>query len=91
MIAVSTGGLTGLGLMEGKQKLFYLPEPELVLARYERFLEPGGVFIISMWRATESLRTWRRCASRLDVLHRHHVTTGVQHHHGRQRHDVDHA
>jgi cell division protein FtsW len=24
---VSTGGLTGLGLMEGKQKLFYLPEP----------------------------------------------------------------
>jgi cell division protein FtsW len=27
MIAVSTGGLTGMGLMEGKQKLFYLPEP----------------------------------------------------------------
>jgi len=27
MIAVSTGGLTGLGLMEGKQKLFFLPEP----------------------------------------------------------------
>jgi cell division protein FtsW len=27
MIAVSTGGITGLGLMEGKQKLFYLPEP----------------------------------------------------------------
>jgi cell division protein FtsW len=27
MIAVSTGGLMGVGLMEGKQKLFYLPEP----------------------------------------------------------------
>ena len=27
MIAVGTGGLTGAGLMEGKQKLFYLPEP----------------------------------------------------------------
>ena len=27
LIAVSTGGLTGLGFMEGKQKLFYLPEP----------------------------------------------------------------
>src|SRR5438552_1246966 len=27
LIAVSTGGITGLGLMEGKQKLFYLPEP----------------------------------------------------------------
>jgi cell division protein FtsW len=28
LIAVGTGGLTGLGLMEGKQKLFYLPEPQ---------------------------------------------------------------
>jgi cell division protein FtsW len=28
MIAVGTGGLTGLGLMEGRQKLFYLPEPQ---------------------------------------------------------------
>ena len=27
LIAVSTGGVTGLGFMEGKQKLFYLPEP----------------------------------------------------------------
>jgi len=27
LIAVGTGGFTGLGLMEGKQKLFYLPEP----------------------------------------------------------------
>jgi cell division protein FtsW len=28
LIAVGTGGATGLGLMEGKQKLFYLPEPQ---------------------------------------------------------------
>ncbi len=27
LIAVSTGGIHGLGLMEGQQKLFYLPEP----------------------------------------------------------------
>ncbi len=27
LIAVSTGGIGGIGLMEGKQKLFYLPEP----------------------------------------------------------------
>src|SRR5437868_4574407 len=27
MIAVGTGGLMGVGLMEGKEKLFYLPEP----------------------------------------------------------------
>jgi cell division protein FtsW len=28
LIAVGTGGPMGLGLMEGKQKLFYLPEPQ---------------------------------------------------------------
>lgn len=28
LIAVGTGGLAGKGLMEGKQKLFYLPEPQ---------------------------------------------------------------
>lgn len=28
LIAVSTGGVAGAGLMEGKQKLFYLPEPQ---------------------------------------------------------------
>jgi cell division protein FtsW len=27
-IAIGTGGITGMGLMEGKQKLFYLPEPQ---------------------------------------------------------------
>ncbi len=27
-IAVGTGGITGVGLMDGKQKLFYLPEPQ---------------------------------------------------------------
>ncbi len=27
LIAVGTGGVSGMGLMEGKQKLFYLPEP----------------------------------------------------------------
>jgi cell division protein FtsW len=28
LIAVGTGGIIGQGLMEGKQKLFYLPEPQ---------------------------------------------------------------
>ncbi|MBS1816254.1 MAG: putative lipid II flippase FtsW [Acidobacteria bacterium] len=28
LIAVGTGGFHGVGLMEGKQKLFYLPEPQ---------------------------------------------------------------
>jgi len=48
--------------------LYYMANPELVLDRYEDFLTPAGVFIISMWRSTGSLRTWRRCAARLKVL-----------------------
>jgi cell division protein FtsW len=28
LVAVGTGGILGQGLMEGKQKLFYLPEPQ---------------------------------------------------------------
>src|SRR5438876_145511 len=27
LLSVASGGITGLGFMEGKQKLFYLPEP----------------------------------------------------------------
>jgi cell division protein FtsW len=27
-IAIGTGGISGVGLMEGKQKLFFLPEPQ---------------------------------------------------------------
>jgi cell division protein FtsW len=55
LIAVGTGGVTGTGLMEGKQKLFYLPEPhtdfifavtaeELGLLAHRRRLRPplGG-------------------------------------------------
>ena len=36
LIAVGTGGVTGQGFMEGKQKLFYLPEPhtDFVLRRH---------------------------------------------------------
>ena len=48
--------------------LYYMSEPAKVLQHYEGFLTPGGVLIISMYRVPESLSTWRRCASRLDVL-----------------------
>src|SRR5207247_2745558 len=27
LLSVASGGITGLGFMEGKQKLFYLPQP----------------------------------------------------------------
>ena len=58
MIAVSTGGITGLGLMEGKQKLFYLPEPHtdfIYAVTAEEFGLVGALFIavlfaVFLWR-----------------------------------------
>jgi cell division protein FtsW len=66
LIAVSTGGLTGLGLMEGKQKLFYLPEPhtDFIFAVTAEELGLMGaiavviLFGIFLWRGTRAaLRT----------------------------------
>jgi len=66
LIAVSTGGVTGLGLMEGKQKLFYLPEPHTdfifaVTAEELGLVGALGViilFAIFLWRGTRAaLRT----------------------------------
>jgi cell division protein FtsW len=58
MIAVSTGGLAGMGLMEGKQKLFYLPEPhtDFIYANIAEELGLWGsvivvaLFGIFLWR-----------------------------------------
>jgi cell division protein FtsW len=58
MIAVSTGGITGLGLMEGKQKLFYLPEPHtdfIYAVTAEEFGLLGAMFVavlflVFLWR-----------------------------------------
>lgn len=58
LIAVATGGITGLGLMEGKQKLFYLPEPHtdfIYAVTAEEFGLVGAVlvaalFAVFMWR-----------------------------------------
>jgi len=66
LIAVSTGGVTGLGLMEGKQKLFYLPEPhtDFIFAVTAEELGLVGalavilLFAIFLWRgARAALRT----------------------------------
>jgi cell division protein FtsW len=66
LIAVSTGGVTGLGLMEGKQKLFYLPEPhtDFIFAVTAEELGLLGaltvvvLFAIFLWRGTRAaLRT----------------------------------
>jgi cell division protein FtsW len=58
LIAVSTGGITGVGLMEGKQKLFYLPEPhtDFIFAVTAEELGLVGsliliaLFIVFLWR-----------------------------------------
>ena len=62
LIAVSTGGLTGLGLMEGKQKLFYLPEPHtdfIFAVTAEELGLIGALFVvvlfaIFLWRGTRT-------------------------------------
>ena len=58
LIAVGTGGITGAGLMESKQKLFYLPEPQTdfifaVICEELGFIGAGVVlalFGVILWR-----------------------------------------
>jgi cell division protein FtsW len=52
LIAVGTGGITGLGLMEGKQKLFYLPEPHtdfIFAVTSEELGLLGAMFVVSLF------------------------------------------
>src|SRR6202789_1581556 len=66
LIAVATGGITGTGLMEGKQKLFYLPEPHtdfIFAVTAEELGLVGALFVVALfaiflWRGTRAaLRT----------------------------------
>jgi len=65
LIAVGTGGVTGTGLMEGKQKLFYLPEPhtDFIFASMAEELGLVGallvvaLFAIFLWRGMRA--SWR--------------------------------
>jgi cell division protein FtsW len=66
LIAVATGGISGTGLMEGKQKLFYLPEPHtdfIFAVTAEEFGLIGSVIVvvlfgIFLWRGMRAaLRT----------------------------------
>jgi cell division protein FtsW len=65
LIAVGTGGLTGVGLMEGKQKLFYLPEPHtdfIFAVTSEELGLVGAMFVvvlfgIFLWRGMRV--SWR--------------------------------
>ena len=72
-IAVGTGGIDGVGLMDGKQKLFYLPEPHTdfifaVIGEELGFL--GGLFVLGLfavilWRG---LRAATRCTDEFGRL-----------------------
>jgi cell division protein FtsW len=65
-IAVAVGGIGGVGLMEGKQKLFYLPEPHndfifAVIGEEVGFIGSVAVvasFAVLLWRG---MRAARRC------------------------------
>jgi cell division protein FtsW len=65
LIAVGTGGITGTGLMEGKQKLFYLPEPHtdfIFAVTAEELGLVGAMFVvilfaIFLWRGMRT--SWR--------------------------------
>ena len=58
LIAVSTGGITGVGLMEGKEKLFYLPEPHtdfIFSVLGEELGLVGCIFVVSLF----AILCWR--------------------------------
>jgi cell division protein FtsW len=65
LIAVGTGGITGTGLMEGKQKLFYLPEPHtdfIFAVTAEELGLVGALFVVTLfavflWRGMRA--AWR--------------------------------
>ncbi|HEY6339653.1 MAG TPA: putative lipid II flippase FtsW [Candidatus Sulfotelmatobacter sp.] len=65
LIAVSTGGITGTGLMESKQKLFYLPEPHtdfIFAVTAEELGLVGAMFVVTLfaiflWRGMRA--SWR--------------------------------
>ena len=63
-IAVGTGGITGVGLMEGKQKLFYLPEPhtDFIFAVVSEELGFIGAFALVAAFAIIFWRGWKASA-----------------------------
>ena len=62
---MGTGGVTGTGLMEGKQKLFYLPEPHtdfIFAVTAEELGLVGAMFVVALfaiflWRGMRA--SWR--------------------------------
>jgi len=78
LIAVSTGGITGVGLMEGKQKLFYLPEPHtdfIFAVTAEELGLVGSLFIVVLF----SVFLWRgvRTALRTQDMFGRFLAVGI--------------
>jgi cell division protein FtsW len=78
LIAVSTGGITGLGLMEGKQKLFYLPEPHtdfIYAVTAEEFGLVGSILLAALFAAF----LWRglRSAIRTEDVFGRYLAIGI--------------
>jgi cell division protein FtsW len=78
LIAVSTGGITGVGLMEGKQKLFYLPEPHtdfIFAVTAEELGLMGALVIVVLFAAF----LWRgmRCALRIPDMFGRLLAVGI--------------
>jgi len=78
LIAVSTGGITGVGLMEGKQKLFYLPEPHtdfIFAVTAEELGLVGAVVIVALF----TIFLWRglRTALRTGDLFGRFLAVGI--------------
>ncbi len=78
LIAVGTGGLTGTGLMEGKQKLFYLPEPHtdfIFAVTAEELGLVGAMFIVTLF----AIFLWRGMSAswRTDDLFGRYLAVGI--------------
>jgi cell division protein FtsW len=78
LIAVGTGGITGTGLMEGKQKLFYLPEPHtdfIFAVTAEELGLVGATFVAALF----AVFLWRgmRAAWRTGDLFGRYLAVGI--------------
>src|SRR3984893_3720139 len=78
LIAVSTGGITGLGFMEGKQKLFYLPEPHtdfIFAVTAEELGLVGAMFVVTLF----AIFLWRgmRASWRTDDIFGRYLAVGI--------------
>jgi cell division protein FtsW len=78
LIAVGTGGITGEGLMEGKQKLFYLPEPHtdfIFAVTAEELGLLGAIFVVTLF----AIFLWRgmRASWRTEDLFGRYLAVGI--------------